>query len=481
MSALTASTKRPLESTTSTDNDTDDKNAIPKKNNASKSSRTELDQEAKLKRTAQNRAAQRAFRERKERKMKELEAKVDHLSNIQKQNEIESEFLRSQLITLVKELKKYRPETANDSQVLNYLAKHENGNFNENLSKKSNFSFAFPWDDNNATTDKSDNLNTTTNNNIPSPDNSPVTASNDKKNYPSSVSSIEPLNQNNNNNISSLSPSLDDNDGISPSINWLDNMLHTEDLFNEQLSSFSNTPISRNDSNESKNPMTDSQLISNEFNFEDQFDEKVTDFCIKMNQVCGTRSNPIPKKSTSNLPSTESTPLFTNTFDSPSFGQLNIQNIESTNSDNTNNDTTPDDNGIFSFLNPSLAFPSSTSPENSLSDGSINNNIDNNNNSSLNNFRDTSIFDDFLKHEAEPSVEDLINEEIDDINDVVPSKDKNLLRCSEVWDRITAHPKYSDIDIDGLCGELMAKAKCSEKGVVVNAEDVQSALSKHLS
>lgn len=71
----------------------------------------------------------------------------------------------------------------------------------------------------------------------------------------------------------------------------------------------------------------------------------------------------------------------------------------------------------------------------------------------------------------------------DDENDntVVPSRDDGLLRCSEIWDRITAHPKYSDIDIDGLCSELMAKAKCSERGVVINADDVQVALNKHTS
>lgn len=68
----------------------------------------------------------------------------------------------------------------------------------------------------------------------------------------------------------------------------------------------------------------------------------------------------------------------------------------------------------------------------------------------------------------------------DNDNDVVPSKEGSLLRCSEIWDRITTHPKYSDIDVDGLCSELMAKAKCSERGVVINAEDVQLALNKHM-
>ena len=41
-----------------------------------KSGQKPIDTEPKSKRTAQNRAAQRAYRERKERKMKELEDKV---------------------------------------------------------------------------------------------------------------------------------------------------------------------------------------------------------------------------------------------------------------------------------------------------------------------------------------------------------------------------------------------------------------------
>ena len=49
------------------------------------------------------------------------------------------------------------------------------------------------------------------------------------------------------------------------------------------------------------------------------------------------------------------------------------------------------------------------------------------------------------------------------IDEVVPAPPQTL-KCSEIWDRITSHPKYTELDIDGLCNVLKSKAKCSEKG-----------------
>lgn len=55
------------------------------------------------KRKAQNRAAQRAFRERKERHVKELEAKVSELENVTKRMQEENEKLKYKLSTLESE------------------------------------------------------------------------------------------------------------------------------------------------------------------------------------------------------------------------------------------------------------------------------------------------------------------------------------------------------------------------------------------
>lgn len=57
--------------------------------------------------------------------------------------------------------------------------------------------------------------------------------------------------------------------------------------------------------------------------------------------------------------------------------------------------------------------------------------------------------------------------------DVIPAGKKSM-KCPKIWDRITAHPRYTEIDIDGLCSELYTKAKFLEKGVVINVNDVNS-------
>lgn len=63
-------------------------------------------------------------------------------------------------------------------------------------------------------------------------------------------------------------------------------------------------------------------------------------------------------------------------------------------------------------------------------------------------------------------------------DDTVPAPKKgNLMNCNAVWDRICSHPKFGDIDIDGLCYELRSKAKCSDNGVLLTEKDVDKVLS----
>ncbi|KAK6462262.1 Bzip transcription factor Pap1 bound To Dna, partial [Scheffersomyces coipomensis] len=66
--------------------------------------RKPIETEPKSKRTAQNRAAQRAYRERKERKMKDLEDKVKNLEDKNIKVTTEADFLKAQVEMLKKEL-----------------------------------------------------------------------------------------------------------------------------------------------------------------------------------------------------------------------------------------------------------------------------------------------------------------------------------------------------------------------------------------
>lgn len=47
-------------------------------------------------------------------------------------------------------------------------------------------------------------------------------------------------------------------------------------------------------------------------------------------------------------------------------------------------------------------------------------------------------------------------------------------------DKLQERDDFKDgtLDIDGLCSELRAKARCSESGVVIDQKDVESALKR---
>lgn len=92
-------------------------------------------------------------------------------------------------------------------------------------------------------------------------------------------------------------------------------------------------------------------------------------------------------------------------------------------------------------------------------------------------------------------------EEIERLQDgddeVVPGEDTTqMLNCHKIWsvhcipnravmltiirDKLSSRPDFKDgtIDIDNLCSELRAKARCSESGVVVDHKDVEAALKR---
>lgn len=71
-------------------------------------------------------------------------------------------------------------------------------------------------------------------------------------------------------------------------------------------------------------------------------------------------------------------------------------------------------------------------------------------------------------------VDDSANVDDDDYDDgiIVPAGPE-YVPCKDIWDRITANPRYKDFDLLSLCDELKTKAKCSEEeGVLVSQHDV---------
>ncbi|GAB7329190.1 hypothetical protein MBLNU13_g01009t1 [Cladosporium sp. NU13] len=55
-----------------------------------------------------------------------------------------------------------------------------------------------------------------------------------------------------------------------------------------------------------------------------------------------------------------------------------------------------------------------------------------------------------------------------------------LISCNNIWTQLQSNPDFQDgkFDLDGLCSELRAKARCSESGVMVDQDHVDKALKK---
>jgi AP-1-like factor len=99
------------------------------------------------KRKAQNRAAQRAFRERKERHLKELETKVEELEKASESTNHENGLLRGQVERLQSELKEYRTQVSLNTNAVNRTPPHTADQFmgsKANWDISNNFQFEFP-------------------------------------------------------------------------------------------------------------------------------------------------------------------------------------------------------------------------------------------------------------------------------------------------------------------------------------------------
>ncbi|KAK3833259.1 MAG: transcription factor PAP1-domain-containing protein [Linnemannia gamsii] len=62
----------------------------------------------------------------------------------------------------------------------------------------------------------------------------------------------------------------------------------------------------------------------------------------------------------------------------------------------------------------------------------------------------------------------------------LPPLDENerALPCPEVWEHIAKHPNFDDADIDDLCAEMKSKAKCSGHGPVIPVKEVTNIMNR---
>lgn len=431
-----------------------------------KPGRKPIDTEPKSKRTAQNRAAQRAYRERKERKMKELEDKVSDLEDDKIKAATELDLLRAQINLLKRELSRYRghldfsdltvknAETANVKQV----------QLPETTPLDLKYAADFPW--------SKDNLLSLQ--------------------FASDASSTQ-LPDLVSGSSSSTSP-LNDNVIVSPDSNTSE--------------SSAGGPLHQNLS-----PL-------NQFNMVTSFEEQLDPFCVNLNEACGTKQKPMPKshRTPNSVPplNEKSEAVLSPQWNGVSpFQTLFTPNENLSDpffADPTYNlNVAPTDglqNDPLSFLNDnnfdvSLAFGNATNDlvdnqgKMAASDSLAGLTTEESAYDPLNLVNTDFNFNEFVKSSLPSDVSSRTNSVTDanksgssvtsyhtstpsiseEKEEVVPAPDQSI-RCSEIWDRITSHPRYTEIDIDGLCSELKSKAKCSERGVVIDAKDVNSLIER---
>lgn len=384
--------------------------------------RKPIETEPKSKRTAQNRAAQRAYRERKERKMKDLEEKVMSLEDENLSARNEQGVLKAQVEMLKAELSRYRGHLDFSDLALPTFTP-------TSLHKGSSLSSL-------ATSHVSAKL----------PD------------VPSefSLSGVPGLS-------TLLSSPLNDNVIVSPE-------LYTSDA-----------------------------LVSNR-KFSNLFEEQLDPFCANLSQACGTRQKPVPtfKRDSQQFPAMQDLPLkqlfVPNTAIPDQF--FSLDGLDSSNlfaagtpamkPFDTNFDL---ELGLGNIVNDPITAPMDYNDLGGLvTEDSVYDQVNLvNTDFNFNEFISSSYSGLASRKSSETakptsSVSSfnsppVVKEEPNDDSLVVPAPEKTM-KCLEIWDRITSHPRYTEIDIDGLCSELKTKAKCSEMGVVLNVNDVNRILER---
>lgn len=575
--------KRPLSSIDGAVMDSHDKKH-------SKPGRKPIESEPKSKRTAQNRAAQRAYRERKEKKMKDLEDQVKSLEDRNIQANTEVDFLKAQVSMLKNELARFRGGDVGD--LSNNYTTSTNPEVNSSLASMSDLSAttaSFPWSKQSLALYTSKDVSEADAVNVPqrSSTSSSITSPHEVRNTPQSDTSSAPTSVNLSHSASSLPTSeynlvgkfeeetnpfcaslseacgtkdkpvpkylrksvSSNGSGISTLSSQIlhgVNMNLTEG--GEKNQSNSNSSATSNTTNSNNSPFANLVTPSSEildYNNEPFFNGSNSEFSFVFSPDQALGSN----TGTSNVgkftPNASVDPLLFLQEDNFDVA-LAFDNIPETTTNNvdilTKNDTTTATNAelsaqvdatvddvvrsitsgdkqsgfdqndtsfndvAYSYNNP----PTNTTATSGNTPGTIRDDTDPlkmlvtedsiydplsdvNVNFNFNEFVKSSLpsekspEDYGLRPELSPNVASYLPEgktstdareapAVED-DDVVPAPQPTY-RCAEIWDRITSHPRYTELDIDSLCDELKVKAKCSDKGVVINASEVNQLIEK---
>ncbi|KAJ5223880.1 AP-1-like transcription factor napA [Penicillium chermesinum] len=397
---------------------------------AKKPGRKPLTSEPTTKRKAQNRAAQRAFRERKEKHLKDLETKVEELQRTSDSTSQENGLLRAQS----------RKWALCDEH---WPAAQSHGSYG---LQNTDFLFDFPKfgdlpgshifnGQNKVDQSKAKNSNET-------------------------VRSTSVLSRDNLNGLigapavpsshSSGTPPCPSDFRQHPFIHYF--IQGTAQEFQSQLLSSSGTSPEPSLNSPPDGKQHDASC-GGSINGEESF-------CAKLGMACGNVNNPIPavKNKPANEPSNPKPPV----EDSFGFDWLSQQNGGQFDPVLFGDWREPQDavlsQDFGSFFNDAFPLPDLGSPSHNLSEASTQ-----------------------QQQPKKPSPLGPLDEQVDVDEEVVPGEDKTqMLSCTKIWDRLQSMEKFrnGEIDVDNLCSELRTKARCSEGGVVVNQDDVDAIMGR---
>lgn len=499
------------------------------------------------KRKAQNRAAQRAFRERKEKHLKDLETKVEDLEKASESANHENGLLRAQVERLQVELKEYRKRlswVSANGIGRSPTAPYGNQARNNSVNNQNDFQFEFPkFGDlpamsatnlfNSPGSQGSPNINPARSATLPNANSKNTQSGPARQSFSGSTSQAQQRQSSTSQSPISTSysaspqpqtqskrpqDSVDSLTGLfSPSIleasrhaalggyfpqnNFnnanrgarasMDNNTSNNAIgvYTNSTSSNSDSPGSSSESHNAVssigtspepslsspgNKLTEYGLNTiNEENQVSNFEGK--DYlCEQLQKACGCADDPIPpimSQSNKNPPGNTNT---SSGFDPNSFNWLAQQNSNGFDPILFGDYRETQDNILSqdfgSFFNDAYPLPDLGSP--------------------LHNYND-------LASDAAPKPDVLQQAEAaqEGVEEVVPDNDKPMT-CNKIWlvdastnpeysqtnlmcrDRLQSMEKFrnGEIDIDNLCSELRAKAKCSEGGAVVDKKDVDKIL-----
>ncbi|KAJ5925018.1 AP-1-like transcription factor napA [Penicillium verhagenii] len=456
--------------------DTEETGKKRRESEAKKPGRKPLTSEPTTKRKAQNRAAQRAFRERKEKHLKDLEIKMNDLQRSSDTANQENGVLRAQVERLQTELREYRKRLSwmtSSGNGLSAMSTIPNAHSQGAYGLQNNeFLFDFPKfgdlpgshlfngqnkNDQSKPKDRStrvpgvlsrENLHGLIGAPIASPNynsSTPTPTGSAKQNTPKGTSSSNASNKASyNNHKSSTTTPHDKSTTDSPSSS-------SDSHQSQMLSSSGTSPEpSLNSPPDNKNNESGCS-VHGSVNGEESF-------CAKLGMACGNINNPIPavrdQQTRSNSGSNNHQPSAEDILGLDWLSQQNGGQFDPT----LFGDWREPQDAVLSqdfgtFFDDAFPLPDLGSPSHNLTEVA-----------------------------TQPPKKDLISQIDRKLEEeVVPGEDKaQMLSCTKIWDRLQSMEKFrnGEIDVDNLCTELRTKARCSEGGVVVNQRDVDDIMGR---